>query len=275
MRSPWDNRIARAAELSRKHPEAAELLDFYGRLAAYQKTIFDEIMKSGTTDPTALSHYFPQLREIVERHGPAPAVEYARDHLRTRQAVDDFLLAHWDDPNPDAANSAGASLEVASSAAASSEAPLLSDVFGRFYARVLLQPFAEALATRGAPASSAPTGICPFCGARAMAAVLRGEGDGAKRFLLCSLCATEWEFLRIRCPGCDEANKDNLPVFTAEDFDYIRVEACDTCKVYLKSIDLTKNGLAVPVADELASVSLNVWAEEHGYSKYEPNLLEL
>jgi FdhE protein len=250
VRSPWDGRIARAQELSGKHPEAAELLDFYGRLAAFQKTIFEDVMKSGTTDPVDLSRYFPKLREIVECHGPALAVEYARDHLRSGEALDDFLIAHWDDPS-------------------------IPDTFARFYSRVLLQPFAEALAARGAPPSSEAAGICPFCGARAMAAVLRGEGDGAKRFLLCSLCATEWEFLRIRCPGCGEQNKDHLPVFTTGDFDYIRVEACDTCKVYLKSIDLTKNGLAVPVADELASVSLNVWAEEHGYTKYEPNLLGL
>ena len=52
-----------------------------------------------------------------------------------------------------------------------------------------------------------------------------------------------------------------------------KLEACDHCRTYIKSIDLTKNGLAVPVVDELASVPLDIWAEEHGYTKLQPNLL--
>ena len=51
---------------------------------------------------------------------------------------------------------------------------------------------------------------------------------GAKRFLLCSLCFNEWEFRRLLCPNCGEEDKDKLPVYTAEEFPHIRVEACDT-----------------------------------------------
>ena len=53
----------------------------------------------------------------------------------------------------------------------------------------------------------------------------------------------------------------------------IRVEGCDTCKSYIKSVDLTRNGHAVPTVDELATVALNIWADEHGYVKLETNLL--
>jgi len=105
--------------------------------------------------------------------------------------------------------------------------------------------------------------------------VLRGEGDGAKRWLLCSLCSTEWPFLRVLCPNCGEREKDRLPVYTASDFAHARVEACDRCKTYVKSIDLTRDGHAVPVVDELATVALNIWAEDHGYTKLESNLLGL
>jgi formate dehydrogenase maturation protein FdhE len=38
-------------------------------------------------------------------------------------------------------------------------------------------------------------------------------------------------------------------------------------------VDLTKNGLAVPLIDELASVPLNLWARENGYTKLQLNLL--
>ena len=75
------------------------------------------------------------------------------------------------------------------------------------------------------------------------------------------------------CWSCGEENKDRLPIYTATQFETVRVEACDTCHTYLKSVDLTKDGHAVPVVDEIATVALNIWAEEHGYSKLEANLL--
>jgi hypothetical protein len=89
--------------------------------------------------------------------------------------------------------------------------------------------------------------------------VLRGEGEGGKRSLICSLCATEWDFSRLLCLNCGEETERKLPVYVAEEFPHVRVEACDTCRTYIKAVDLTRNGLAVPVVDELASVALNFW----------------
>jgi FdhE protein len=145
-----------------------------------------------------------------------------------------------------------------------------ADPLHAFFARVLLQAFAE-------PAPDMPAGgtVCPVCEARPVAAVLRPEGDGGKRFLLCSQCLGEWEFRRLLCPGCGEEDQTQLPVFTAEEFPHVRVEACDQCRVYLKAIDLTKNGLAVPEVDELASVALDIWATERGYTKLQTNLFGL
>jgi FdhE protein len=146
-----------------------------------------------------------------------------------------------------------------------------ADPMHAFFTRVLLQANAAARAQRN-PATSGVQPRCPFCGEKPVAAVLRPEGDGGKRFLLCGLCFTEWEFRRLLCPNCGEEDKDKLPVYSAEEFPHIRVESCDTCRVYLKSIDLTKDGHAVPEVDELASVSLDLWAAEHGYTKLQPNL---
>ena len=146
-----------------------------------------------------------------------------------------------------------------------------ADPMHAFFVRVLLQADAAARARR----SPVATGIqphCPFCAEKPVAAILRPEGDGGKRFLLCGLCFTEWEYRRLLCPNCGEEDKEKLPVYTAEEFPHIRVESCDTCRVYLKAIDLTKNGRAVPEVDELASVVLDLWAAEHGYTKLQPNL---
>ena len=52
----------------------------------------------------------------------------------------------------------------------------------------------------------------------------------------------------------------------------MRVECCDTCRRYLKSIDLTKDARPVPPVDELAAIPLDLWAREQGYRKIQPNL---
>jgi formate dehydrogenase maturation protein FdhE len=41
----------------------------------------------------------------------------------------------------------------------------------------------------------------------------------------------------------------------------------------MKTVDLTKDGHAVPLVDELAFIPLDLWASEHGYEKIHPNLL--
>jgi FdhE protein len=145
----------------------------------------------------------------------------------------------------------------------------------QFFARVLLQPYAEYRASRATPDTQTSAARCPFCYSKPGVGVLRGEGEGAKRSLICSLCATEWLFRRVACPNCGETDKDKLPVFIAEQADYVRVEACDSCSAYIKSIDLTRNGHAVPIVDELATVALSIWADERGFTKAEPNLLGL
>jgi FdhE protein len=138
-----------------------------------------------------------------------------------------------------------------------------------FFRRVLLQPYAEYFQK---PADTVgPT--CPSCGSKPVAGVMRGEGDGARRALVCSLCALEWPYRRLICPNCGEEDKKKLPVYIAAQIPHVRVEACDTCRCYLKSVDLTKDGFAVPQVDEIATVALNIWADEHDYAKIEMNIL--
>ena len=236
----FEARIQRAADLIPKYPAAAELLGFYRELASFQAPIFEALRSRTETGLHALEPYFPPLAELVARHGP--------ESMAGKVCIStDLLQSAWEDD--------------------------LKDPYARFFARVLLQPYAEYLASRGDVQAQPESRVCPFCSAWPVAGVLRGEGEGAKRWLLCSLCSTEWPFRRVLCPGCGEEDRDKLPIYTAAEFGSVRVDACDTCKTYLKSVDLTKDGHAVPVVDEIATVTLNIWAEEHGYSKLETNLL--
>jgi hypothetical protein len=140
---------------------------------------------------------------------------------------------------------------------------------GKFFWRVLMRPHAERFRAAGRGSGAR----CPACGSKPAVGVLRGEGDGAKRGLMCSLCALAWPYRRLICPHCGEEDKTKLPVYTAAGIDHIRVEACDTCHTYLKSVDLTKDGFAVPEVDEIATVALNLWADENDYIKIETNIL--
>ena len=248
MISSYDARIARAAQLAGTHPGAAPLLNFYAELARFQKPVFSELQSKSQTDLRALVCHFPELIKLISRSGTELLAKFAAENLRGTDAQLELLSAVW-------------------------EGGEVSDPAARFYARVLLQPFAEYLASRGDVAVNAAGSTCPFCNARPVAGVLRGEGDGGKRWLLCSLCSTEWQFRRLLCPGCGEESKDKLPIFTAAEFPFARVDACDTCQTYLKTIDLTKDGHAIPMVDEIATVALNIWADEHDYVKLETNLL--
>ncbi len=251
MRATIDQKIARATELADAGGEASTLLGFYSELLRFQKPIFEAFQSKDITDVRALVPYFSGLIELVNRNGPEPLARFASAHLQTAADRESLLLVYWE------GNAGDASATPA-------------DVF---FARVLLQPFAESLATRCPIDAQSDSGTCPFCSHKPAVAALRGEGDGGKRWLVCSLCSTEWEYRRIICPNCREEQKDKLPVYTAAGLEYVRVDACDTCRAYLKSVDLTRNGLAVPVVDELATVALNIWAEEHDYTKLESNLL--
>jgi FdhE protein len=247
----WDLRIARASELAKTHSAVSELLGFYQRLARFQKSVYEAVASSENHDVAALVPHFAGLLAVIQEAG-SPALKSAATALEQASPEErlELLMAFWQH-------------EVESR-----QLPAETE----FFAQALLQPFAECLAERAASATEASPPLCPFCGSKPQVAVLRPEGDGAKRFLLCSLCGTEWFFRRLLCPNCAEENKDHLPVFTAAEFDYVRLDACDTCHAYIKSIDLSKNGKAVPVVDELASVSLNLWAQENNYHKIQPNL---
>jgi FdhE protein len=143
-----------------------------------------------------------------------------------------------------------------------------------FILRAFLQPQVEFLAEgMPPPAVDGRPRHCPRCGSVPLLGVLRPEGDGGKRCLVCSFCLYEWEFRRILCPACGEEAESKLPIYVAEQLPYIRIEACDTCTSYLRTIDLTKNGRAIPIVDDLAAIPLSLWAGERGYTRLQPNLL--
>lgn len=121
-------------------------------------------------------------------------------------------------------------------------------------------------------------GICPVCASRPVASVVRIGGDQANlRYLVCSLCATEWNLARIKCTSCDTDKGVHYLALQAEGRESgetaTRAEACDECKSYLKIFYQEKDVNLEPTADDLATLALDVLVDEQGFVRSGPNLL--
>ncbi len=116
----------------------------------------------------------------------------------------------------------------------------------------------------------APT-VCPVCGSPPVASVLRaGVPVPGTRYLHCVLCATDWRMPRGFCSQCEAQEK--LAYYHIEtESDAVRGEACDECKGYIKSFNQEKDPLADPVADDLATLPLDILMDESGYQRASPN----
>lgn len=207
----------------------------------------------------------PELRGflgVIERHAPAPLAAAARELTDQGSAAWVELLRGWWEAAPFVPPGLRADGTPATNAHL------------QFCARAFLEPYAEYLAAHTElPVIEVTPRVCPLCGARPQLGVLRPEGDGTRRTLVCSLCATEWNYGRIGCPACGEGSETNLGVYVADQLKHVRVEACEKCQAYIKTVDLSKDGHAVPVVDEIAAVPLDLWAAERGYIKLQANLL--
>jgi FdhE protein len=263
-------RIQRAHDLSGQCASASELLSFYSRLVFLQQHVFESLVESGTIlagqDSSSwplliakLTPMFPEFARSMSEIGPSPLRELAKQYASSDVSRQTILMSRfWD-------GTLGQSEDNAERV-----------VLDRSVALAFLQPYAEWLAQ-----SRSTTGVvthratCPVCSSKPVCAVLHDQYHGARRGLVCSLCMHEWSFPRVRCLSCGEERFESLPVFTAEEMAHVRIDACDTCRFYIKTIDLTRDGRAIAVVDELASASLDLWARDAGYSKVALNIAAL
>ncbi len=120
--------------------------------------------------------------------------------------------------------------------------------------------------------------VCPCCGMRPTISMVRIDPDRQNyRYLVCSLCMTEWNMERVKCTSCEEEKGVGYLTIDAEGQKpadaLVRAETCDECKTYLKIIVQEKDPNADPIADDLNSLALDVLVDERGYARTGPNLL--
>jgi formate dehydrogenase accessory protein FdhE len=256
----WDKQIERARELSAQSEGSRDLLVFYAHLLHVQKKIYEFLAGHNGWAPTGNLHNdlpvilktLPELLRTIEEHGPELlAAEAHALSNESPERIHRIFISFWESR---------------------------SDV--QFFPKAAFQPYLRAVLDRGVTLSGddslASERSCPFCGGHPQVSFLQSREPSAEsgnRDLLCANCLSTWQFRRVVCAHCGEERPAKLAYFSSPEFDHVRIEACDTCKHYLKGIDLTRVGFAAPLVDEVYAAPLDLWAREHGYTKIELNLL--
>jgi formate dehydrogenase accessory protein FdhE len=148
-----------------------------------------------------------------------------------------------------------------------------------YLARAAAAPVLEALPELGASLRGEATDErrCPACGGLPQLAIFDDTGESlltAQRRLLCSRCATEWTYARMTCVSCRETEAGRMPILADETrLPHLRVDACDTCRSYLVTVDVRREPGAVPLIDEIAALPLDLLAAERGYKKIARNVM--
>jgi formate dehydrogenase maturation protein FdhE len=199
----------------------------------------------------------PRLLPLLERVaavGPPALVEEVQTlAAMSEPEFDGYLLEYWYSP---------------------------SDL--QFSAKALLQPYGRCVAEESTGSffrtEQVSEASCPRCGGRPQVGVLISKeqsSEAGNRDLICATCLSQWSFRRVVCANCGEQRPAQLALYQAPEYEHVRIEACDSCRSYIKSVDLTKLGYAVPLVDEVAAAPLDLWARQQGYTKLELNLVGL
>jgi FdhE protein len=117
-------------------------------------------------------------------------------------------------------------------------------------------------------------GNCPVCHARPSLASLDGEN---RRRLYCSFCGTKGYYKRLGCPLCASEDASKITLFTFDEENGFRIDACHQCRSYVKTVvneNIIENRLTPDLAD-LVSLPLDVIAQGKGFHRHSPNPIGL
>ena len=131
---------------------------------------------------------------------------------------------------------------------------------------------ASRLSEEVVPALEVPN-VCPACGTLPAANVVRvDKRSQGYRYLHCALCATEWHLVRGTCSHC--LATEGIAQHSIEGGpEAIRAESCEQCHTYRKILYQEQDVSVKPVADDLASLALDLLMGEAGYHRGSSNPL--
>ncbi|MDO4430251.1 MAG: formate dehydrogenase accessory protein FdhE [Lonepinella koalarum] len=107
---------------------------------------------------------------------------------------------------------------------------------------------------------------CPVCNAPPVASVIHFGLAQGLRYLHCSLCESEWNVVRAKCSNCNQSKELDYWAIDKDQAE-VKSESCGECHSHLKIVYQEKNPHVEPVADDLASIFLDIELEEKGFSR--------
>lgn len=101
-------------------------------------------------------------------------------------------------------------------------------------------------------------GVCPACGSAPVSSSVVGWPKAHNtRFCTCSLCSTMWNVVRVKCVLC--SSTEGISYHNVEGApETVKAEACDSCKRYVKILYQVRDHLLDPVADDVATLGLDM-----------------
>lgn len=110
-------------------------------------------------------------------------------------------------------------------------------------------------------------GACPVCGAPPISSLVVGWRDAqATRFCACSLCGTLWNYPRIKCTLCGSTEGIAYQEI-ADGPATVKAETCESCGRYVKILQQREDAALDPVADDVATLALDLLLRESGFRR--------
>lgn len=118
-------------------------------------------------------------------------------------------------------------------------------------------------------------GACPCCGGPPTSSLVVGwmEAEGT-RYCSCALCGTLWNVVRVKCVLCSSGKGIGYQEIDGGP-GTIKAECCDNCRSYVKILYQQKDPALDPVADDIASLGLDLLLRDGEYRRgsFNPFLL--
>lgn len=263
----FTGRAERLAVLAEGHPMAA-WLHFMGSLVRAQQAACDVMPSLPPVDcvaglPPLAADTHP--RDPCWRAALSRVLELATDPAVPEQARGVLAGLRGQDPEPLAAQYLLGRVPAARAGEAMAVAAALQVYFA---SRAAALPF-------GALCLLSQRGLCPVCGSAPVAGVITAAGTTpGVRYLHCGLCASAWNHARAVCVGCGESKGLALQAIEGGSR-AVKAETCDVCHGYLKMAYQAEDMGVEPMADDLASLGLDLLVSEAGWSRLAPNPLVL
>jgi FdhE protein len=278
----------RIAALKEAHPNYGGLLDLFEKLLLTQLKTRAQVdyHPSGITEDRArlrTKEGFPLLSRGDFSFDPDLATRLFRAICRIAKAENEKLRVEVGKIERTLRRK-GIGLEMCLRKALEGDHDYLSRMAGEagvdqgvmnFLLHTTVKPFVEAIASHLKDTVDEDLwdkGYCPICGSHPLMGELRGE-EGT-RFWTCSFCGHRWRGRRLMCPFCENTDHQTLRYFYTEKEKAYRIDICDKCKSYIKTVDSRQLADEIfPPVEDIGTLHLDILAAGKGFKRETFNFL--